>query len=438
MSHELAELPINPVNTQHDEEQTEHLIPALPPVDRGNGAWKCLLGAFLVEAVLWGFAVSYGVFQNYYSHRPEFRDNPNIDIIGTLSTSLTLLGAPFTTPIVIKYRAWQRTMFRTGCAVSILALLGASFATTASQLILTQGFLYGSGVLILYTPLLMMMNEWFVARRGLAYGILYAGGGFAGCGMPFLMQWLLATYGHQIALRSIAIAQAVAVIPICFLVKERVPSRTHGIGKLQQIDFGFVRSPHFWVLTASNILQAFAYFIPFIYLPGYATSMGLSPRAGALLLAALNVSTTVGQVGFGFLTTRVKNVFILVFVTMFVSSVACFAVWGFGQSLGPLLAFAILFGVFGGAYVVFWTEFSFLAEEPQVVYGLMAFGKGVGSITATPIAKSLMNRPISVGGFGLGRYQPVIVYMSSLLMASSLAVLGWPLWGGRIQKIRRN
>jgi hypothetical protein len=59
-----------------------------------------------------------------------------------------------------------------GCVASSVGLLGASFATRIEHLILAQGVFYGLGFLVLYYPLLSMLNEWFVARRGLAYGVL--------------------------------------------------------------------------------------------------------------------------------------------------------------------------------------------------------------------------------------------------------------------------
>jgi hypothetical protein len=59
-----------------------------------------------------------------------------------------------------------------GLTIDCLALVSASFATQAWHVILTQGALYGVGFLILYYPLLSLLNEWFVENRGLAYGLL--------------------------------------------------------------------------------------------------------------------------------------------------------------------------------------------------------------------------------------------------------------------------
>jgi len=63
-------------------------------------------------------------------------------------------------------------MIYLGCIIDCFALIAASFATQAWHIILTQGLLYGLGFLLLYYPLLSLLNEWFVDNRGLAYGLL--------------------------------------------------------------------------------------------------------------------------------------------------------------------------------------------------------------------------------------------------------------------------
>ena len=50
-----------------------------------------------------------------------------------------------------------------------------------------------------------VIDEWFVARKGLAYGVVWTGTGVSGATVPFLLQWLLDTYGFRTALRVWAI-----------------------------------------------------------------------------------------------------------------------------------------------------------------------------------------------------------------------------------------
>jgi hypothetical protein len=55
--------------------------------------------------------------------------------------------------------------------MNLALVTSSSFALQVWHLIITQGFLYDFDFLIMYYPLLNMLNEWFIQRRGIAYGI---------------------------------------------------------------------------------------------------------------------------------------------------------------------------------------------------------------------------------------------------------------------------
>ena len=54
-----------------------------------------------------GFSLSFGVFQNYYAHLPEYANNPFIPFVGSIATGIAFLGAPFMTPVVKRYPKYQ-------------------------------------------------------------------------------------------------------------------------------------------------------------------------------------------------------------------------------------------------------------------------------------------------------------------------------------------
>lgn len=64
------------LSTIHDDDQ-------IPPMDGGLNAWLFLAACFAMEALVWGFAFTYGVFQAYYSDIPQFKDSGNIAVVGT-------------------------------------------------------------------------------------------------------------------------------------------------------------------------------------------------------------------------------------------------------------------------------------------------------------------------------------------------------------------
>jgi len=98
---------------EHASESEGH---SLPPVDGGKAAWRLLCAAFVFEALLWGFPLSFGVFQNYYSRLPEFQDSPYISVIGTVASGMSYMAAPVMITIIKRFKRYRRTMIYVGCA----------------------------------------------------------------------------------------------------------------------------------------------------------------------------------------------------------------------------------------------------------------------------------------------------------------------------------
>ncbi|KAF6798728.1 major facilitator superfamily transporter [Colletotrichum sojae] len=424
MAAKTEPIPLETASPSEDYSSDEVSDRPIPPLDGGAGAWRFLVGAFVVEAVLWGFPLSYGVFQDYYSIHPNFKHDNNIAIIGTAATSIYYLGGPLATPFVAQYQKWQRHMAVAGWLSCVVALVAASFTDSVPGLIATQGVLYGFSFLFLSYPILRMLNEWFVRRRGLAFGVMSAGAGCSGVGFPFLLELLLARYGYQTTLRAVAVAQFVTVLPVIPLLKGRLPASARQDPR--RIDTGFLRKPLFYCFALSNLFQGLGYHIPSLYLPTYATSLGLPGAVGALILAASNLATIFGQLGFGYVSDRVRNVLILVFASSSVAAVASFLIWGYVSSLASLLAFSLIYSFSAGGYLCLWQRFgSILSEDPVPVYSIMALGKGIGNILTGPITAPLMTGKLDPG-YSQGRFGPLIIFLGSMMLGSSMGILGWP------------
>lgn len=76
-------------NFGSSDEALNEQIQALPPVDGGKDAWIVLAAAFVLEAAVWGFPFSYGVFQEYYLNHEPFKEEPaGIAAISTTATGI--------------------------------------------------------------------------------------------------------------------------------------------------------------------------------------------------------------------------------------------------------------------------------------------------------------------------------------------------------------
>lgn len=81
--------------------------------------------------------------------------------------------SPLVFGLLLGFPKLKRYSSAFGLCVMVPALLGSSFANTATQLLVTQGIAYAIGASFAYAPLILFMEEWFVKRRGFAFGIMW-------------------------------------------------------------------------------------------------------------------------------------------------------------------------------------------------------------------------------------------------------------------------
>jgi hypothetical protein len=165
--------------------------------DGGRDAWLFLAACFVFEALVWGewyhnimgfcltitigFPFSFGVFQSYYStHAPFSHNDYGIAAIGTCSTGVMYLFAPVSLYILEAWPAIRRVSSIVGLIIAAGALVASSFSTQVWHLIATQGVLYAIGGSLLYSPTMFYLDEWFIEKKGLAFGVMWAGVGAVG------------------------------------------------------------------------------------------------------------------------------------------------------------------------------------------------------------------------------------------------------------------
>lgn len=136
----------------------------LPPQDRGKDAWLLLLGAFIVEGFVWGYAFSFGVFQEAFSSMPQFVDEQSkLPIIGTTCTGIMYLVSPLALPLLRKYPHRRRQSMIAGTVLLALSFIAASFSKTVNHLIITLGIMVGIGASMAYYPVFSFLNDWSVS-----------------------------------------------------------------------------------------------------------------------------------------------------------------------------------------------------------------------------------------------------------------------------------
>ncbi|EIN12813.1 MFS general substrate transporter [Punctularia strigosozonata HHB-11173 SS5] len=415
----------------------------LAPVDRGISAWLFLTGAFFVGALVWGFPTAYGIFLVSYTEDPRFRDQKHasslLPLIGTLSSGIIYCSGPIINPGMARYPQHRRSALWTGLVFCWASLFGASYATRVVTLVALQGVLYAIGGALLYAPCISYLSEWFVNRRGLANGIIFAGTALGGLILPLIIPPLLRQFGIATSLRILSIAIVIVLTPLLPFIKPRLPENRVRGPAARSIDRSWLKNDRFWLMLLANTIQAFAYFVPMTWLPTFASDLRLGDSSSALSLALLNGSSVVGRIGIGALSDTMDS-WLLAFANLTFTSLVTFVLWGvLAHSLPGLLVFSVAYGTIAGGWSSTWSGFirPLCKDDPTLhtsIFGFLQLTRGLGNILSNPISTSMYNgssrhpstRPRTGYTVGGGRFEQMIIYVGTCFACAALtSSVGW-------------
>jgi len=269
-----------------------------------------------------------------------------------------------------------------------------------------------------------MVNEWWVARRGLAWGILLGSSGASGVAYPFINEALLHKYGYKTTLRAMAVASIIMTGPLLPSMKRRLPA-SH-TNSLARTDWSFLKKPIFWLYILSTMSQSLGFYLPSLYLPSYAATVGLSSRMGATLIALMNVSSVLGQFTYGYLSDGRFPLNALLLSTMLVSTIVALTLWGLAKSLAALVVFAIIYGFFAYAYLAMrvrmGTAVATEQSDSMTMFCLFSFAQGIGNVLAGPISSALLISDTNNHDYGYTRYKALVIFTGAAMSASAVFI----------------
>lgn len=284
--------------------------------------------------------------------------------------------------------------------------------------------MYGLGFVTLAYPIISMLNEWWVARKGMAFGMISSASGLAGIGMPFAIEAMLQRYGYRTTLRASAVAMAVLTGPFIPLLKGRLPPAEQSV--IAKTNWSFLKSYLFWIYCVATFIQGLGFFFPPVFLPSYSTATGLNATHGALLLALMSAAQVLGQFAFGYLSDKNVSISGLAMICSLVSSVAVFALWGTAKSEALLVVFSLIYGCFGYSFgtmrVAMGREISDDPSSAIATYAILVFLQGVGNVAVGPISAVLLSTDVRLGSYGVSEYKDLVIFSGACLGASGVVI----------------
>ncbi|KAK4953136.1 hypothetical protein LTR10_008842 [Elasticomyces elasticus] len=407
---------------------------------------RILLGCGLLQLPAWGFAMTFGIFQDAYSRQQVVKGaGTATGVIGTTigRNGVMYLSMPFLATALGRDRwaPWRRTVAIVGTLLASASFLISSWSTDVWHLILLQGVLAAFGNTMLYTPTTLWLDEWFRdGNRATAYGIQFSIKNIVGTACPFLMYGLLDKLGFRNALR--VWAGLVLIIGLGGIALVPLPPAS-ARRRQRNIPWSFLKHQTFYIYAIANIIFSSGYGLPQTYLPTYASQYLRLPAAeNSAMIAFFNAPGILSCTGFGLLHDKVHLSATNNTLISAVGSALCvFLLWGIKSNTVPglLIAFALGFGFFASGYSSTWggwiTDLEREAAEHNeainsgMLYGFMNGARGIGYVVGGLSGVELLKAgPVQNSQWALGtKYGGLILFtgISSALGGWSIVWRGW-------------
>ncbi|KIW29015.1 uncharacterized protein PV07_04862 [Cladophialophora immunda] len=398
-----------------------------------------LVGSAILQLPIWGFAINYGVFQEYYSGNWTLKGSrETTGIIGTTSNGVMYLSMPFLFALFTRRWARRRQLAALcGAALTCISFLLSSFSTDVWHLVATQGVTAALGCALIYSPTTLSLGEWFnTGNRAVAYGVVLSCKNIVGSVCPFVLRALLDRYGFRATLRIwTAVAAGTSVLAV-FMIPTP-PSTTTAVASSSsahhspRIPWHFLRHRTFYIYSVATILQSSGYGIPQTYLSAYAHEVALlSQTSATLLLTLFNLPGIVSSSFFGYLSDNQcfpLSATTVTAISAVSSALSAFLLWGLTSqgAMALLVLFSMTFGFFAGGYSATWggvinelereTAQRNEAVDSGMLYGLLNGARGIGYVSGGLAGVSLLQAgskiAASVHGPGYETsYGPLIIF----------------------------
>jgi len=200
-----------------------------------------------------------------------------------------------------------RILLTIGGAGMVLALLAMAATQSLWHFYAANLVLGGFGFAVLYAPLVSAPGEWFVRNRGLAIGIVTAGGA-AGQGiLPYAASLLIRELDWRSAFLILGIV-VLATVVLTFPHLRRPDGAVAAgqastkAGPLQAVERAGIA-----VLALAAFMCCTCMGVPLVHLASFVGALCGSPQLGATSLLIAMLAGAVGRVCFGLIADRVGN-----------------------------------------------------------------------------------------------------------------------------------
>ncbi|KAI9266924.1 major facilitator superfamily domain-containing protein [Phascolomyces articulosus] len=339
-----------------DQQQQDEIV-----VDRGY-AWLVTIGGTAASSFN-GLPTIWGVIQDIYIKDGLFSGSNiamQLTLIGSLLQAL-LIACVIISNIFYK-RLGPRGLTFLGTILNFSGFMLTAQATSIWHLYLSLSITVGLGIAFSYGATLRCTPQWFIQKRSTSFGIQGSVPSLLCLVLPLVVTQVSNTLGHPWIFRVLGfISLGTGVIAIVFLKDQPSTKNKHRSIPLDStknlnnnnnnFDLDVLKNPNMLLWVCGSPLSVSARYLAFVFVPLYATHIGLSGTQAASTVSIMAGSEFFGRIILGVIADRIGPLNTYIGSTV-ACSLAVFVIWMFAYQFTSLVGFSIVSGFFGGAYTI--------------------------------------------------------------------------------------
>jgi MFS family permease len=380
-----------------------------------------------VNALAWGARSTFALF--YVAMLEEFAWGRGPTALGY---SLSWLGFVVFAPVAgwLSDRWGTRTVVAGGGVILGVALALTGQVTSLGQYYLSFGVLGAAGMAGMLIPSTTIVTRWFVRSRGMAMGVLSAGGPGSAVAFYPLNAWLIAALGWRMALVAFGCIVAAATVSLTLLYREPAGEDRPAGGADSKASRGTpvtgeawtlrraLRSIRLWAAFAMTGLGVIGFQIMATHQVAHAVDRGFPQPTVVWLFAFAAGCMMAGNLLGGWLSDRVGRGWVFALGTVVaILGIGCLALIRGPQDL-PLL---VLYTVSGFGFGMRIAQLStipadvFAGPHLGAILGVVQAGGGLGGAIGPFLGGWLFD---VTGSYGLA-------FMAACVAVAGSAVAAW-------------
>jgi len=240
-------------------------------------------------------------------------------------------------------------------------------------------------------PNQVLISRWFKKSRGKAMGFAYIGIGVGGMLVPLIANWLIQSFGWQIALMILGFLMIAIAFPIILFIQDN-PKKSTSENEVEKPKVSFkaiLKKRNVYLLligsmcsiaavsgTSQNLKLFFSFDLEF------------TQTQSARIISFVLASSIIGRMFMGWLADKIPKKYVMILIFSLVSCAIPLLYWA--HVPGVIYIFAFVFGVaLGGDYMII----PLMAAE---LFGVRILGRVMGIIISADVLGEALS-PMLVG-----------------------------------------